>query len=296
MKPLSKQAKRYPIHQSPLFKIRGKGQLESVLGLSEASARKISIASNYRVFLNEAGREIQHPIGSLAALHKRIDVLMAKVEMPDYVYAQKGRSYFDNAAQHCGDIPLGKADISKFYPSTTRAMVRGMFRREFKCAADICDLLADICCYKQKHLPTGSTLSGRVAFFSAKPMFDEIERLALSVQCRMTVFVDDITLSGASVDIGLMLKVRDIVRRHGLKTKSSKTKTFPPSRPKIVTGTVVLRDDIVLPNIRHKKIADARRQFETATGDARSKIGAVLRGRLQEANMIRSANAHRKAL
>ena len=47
-----------------------------------------------------------------------------------------------------------------------------MFLHDFECAEDIAHRLADICCYKQLHLPTGSPVSGRIAFFAAKHMFD----------------------------------------------------------------------------------------------------------------------------
>lgn len=277
---------RYPLHQSPLYKIVGLGRLEAVLRIDVSKLDRLLAPENYRVWINDKGREIQQPLKWLAQVHKRIGNFLSRIELPDYVYSQKGRSYADNAKQHTGNFPLGKTDISKFYPSTTRQMVWRMFTNEFKCANDVADILADICCYQQKHLPTGSSLSGRVAFFAARPMFDAASNIANESGSRMTVYVDDLTLSGPLVTKRLLVKVRQVVRRHGLRTKNAKTKTFPAEAPKTVTGAIIVGDNVCLPNSRHKKIWEARRSIREASESDREKLVRSLRGRLQEANQI----------
>ena len=238
---------------------------------------------------NEKGREIQQPIKWLEQVHKRISDLLSRIELPDYVYSQKGRSYADNARQHTGYFSLGKTDISKFYQSTTHSMVLRMFVKDFKCATDIAHILADICCYQQRHLATGSALSGRIAFFAARPMFDAIQNKADESNSRMTLYVDDITLSGPAVTKKLISEVRQVVRQHGLKTKRSKTKTFPAGAAKTVTGAVIVENELRLPNIRHKKIWETRQAIYVATNEERKVLLPSLRGRLQEAKQILSA-------
>lgn len=281
---------RYPLHQSPLYKIVGLGRLETVLRIDLSKLDRLLAPENYRVWINDKGREIQQPLKWLAQVHKHIGNLLSRIELPDYVYSQKGRSYVGNAKQHTGNFPLGKTDISKFYPSTTRQMVWRMFSNEFKCAKDVADILADICCYQQKHLPTGSSLSGRVAFFAACPMFDAALSIANESGSRMTIYVDDLTLSGPLVTKHLLVKVRQVVRRHGLRTKDSKTKTFPAEAPKTVTGAVIVGDGVCLPNSRHKKIWETKRAIQIATSHDREKLVRSLKGRLQEANQIKRAS------
>lgn len=282
----NKTNRRYPIQDSRFYKIVGKGQLETLLGIQLEHLDRLLSPDNYRVWINEKGREIQQPINWLGQVHKRISDLFSRIEVPDYVYSQKGRSYVDNARQHTGNVPLGKTDISKFYPSTTHQMVSRMFLEDFKCASDIANILADICCYQQKHLPTGSALSGRIAFFAARRMFDEIYEKATLGGIKMTLYVDDITLSGLDVTKTLMSQVRQTVRRHGLKTKNSKTKTFSANVPKTVTGVVVAGDELCLPNSRHKKIWEDRRALQNAVGDEKTRLVRSLKGRLQEAKQI----------
>lgn len=281
---------RYPLHQSPLYKIVGLGKLETVLGIKVEKLDRLLAAENYRVWINLKGREIQQPIKWLAHVHKRIGGLLARIELPSYVFSQKGRSYADNAKYHANGEPLGKTDISGFYTSTTRHLVWRMFARDFQCAKDIANILADICCYKQLHLPTGSPLSGRIAFLAAKPAFDRVADMAVENNSRMSLYVDDITLSGPGVTKSLISDVRQVIRQHGLRTKKSKTKTFAAGAAKTVTGAVVLGAEVRLPNGRHRKIWETRKLLRMAAPAERLSLSRSLRGRLQEAKQILAKN------
>lgn len=281
-----RQRDRYALNQSPLFRIRGKGQFASVVGIEWDAVPGLVAASAYRVWSNAKGREIQQPLGKLEAVHRRVGDLLARIELPEYLYSQRGRSYADNARQHVGDVPLVKTDIHRFYPSTTWTMVQRMFAEDFECADDVAVRLADICCYQQKHLPTGSPVSGRIAFFAARQMFDNIAELTAKQGCRMTAYVDDITVSGERASKTLLGEIRRIVHRHGLKTKQKKSATFAATAAKSVTGTVILGGELRLPNERHKKIHDARRELETAPVADRPRIQRVLRGRIQESRQV----------
>ena len=277
---------RYPLDQSPLYRLRGKGQFETLLDLRWDMVKPLMTAEYYRVWLNDKGREIQQPIGKLASVHKRIGDLLSRIELPDYLYSQRGRSYADNARQHLGNVPLFKTDIHKFYPSTTWMMVYRMFVDDFECAEDVAHSLADVCCYQQRHLPTGSPLSGRIAFFAARHMFDAIARVAAREQCRMTAYVDDVTFSGDRATKTLMSEVRQVVHKHGLKTKEKKSRTYAANSPKTVTGAVIAGEELRLPNERHRKIQQARRELAAATGANKERSQRVLQGRLQEAKQV----------
>lgn len=277
---------RYPLHQSPIYKILGIGKLEAVLDIKISELDRLRSLENYRTWTNAKGREIQQPIKWLAQVHRRIGRLLARIELPDYVFSQKGRSYIDNAKYHANGTPLGKTDISAFYPSITRQMVWCMFVREFKCAKDVAEILADICCYKQMHLPTGSPLSGSVAFFAAKTAFDAIDAKVTDMGARMSLYVDDLTVSGPKFTKGLLVDICQILRQHGLKTKKAKTKTFAADAPKLVTGVAVIDEDIRLPNARHKRISDLRKFISIAPPSERDALRRSLHGCLQEAKQI----------
>lgn len=284
--PSSALPKRYAVNQSPLYRLRGKGRFEEVIRVKWDAVPELLSAESYRVWRNPKQRDIQAPTHWMAAVHRTIGDLLARIEVPNYVFSQKGRSYADNARQHLGAHPVIKTDIHKFYPSVTRAMVFRMFTQDFECAADVADRLADICCYKQAHLPTGSPLSGRVSFFAARGMFDDISKLAEATNCKLTIYVDDIVLSGPNATKRLLAEVRMLISRHGLKSKGKKSKSFAPGAPKCVTGAVLVGDELRLPNERHRKLHQTRVALKGAEGEERVKLKRQLRGREQEAAQV----------
>jgi len=277
----------YFVDQSPFFRLNSKRKLAELLEFKLADFATLVDDSNYHVFKNEQEREIQHPIKNLDPVHRRISKLLARLELPDYLHSRKGRSYVSNAAAHALDVPLIKTDISKFYPSTSFSTVFNLFHERFQCSTDVAWHLARLCCFKGRHLPTGSYLSGIVAFLAHQSMFDEIHELSLSAGCTMTCYVDDVVLSGSGATKALLYKVRGIINRHGLAAKREKSKTFPAEKPKIVTGVVITSGGLTVPN---KRLQDARRvrNLIKKTRDIKEKdrLRLSLKGKLQEAKQI----------
>jgi hypothetical protein len=280
---------RYLIDQSPFFRLGSKRKLGELLGLTIKQLNDLARGTQYNVFKNDRGRWIQHPIGSLGAVHKRIAKLLIRIALPDYVHAQKGHSYVSNAKAHTGIVPVIKTDLTAYYPSVELTQVIRLFSDDFKCPPDVAWLIARICTYQGRHIPTGSEISGIVAFLATRKMFDEIHSLALKSSCKMTCYVDDIVLSGQGATKRLLVQVRQIAKKHGMKTKDSKSKTFAAHAPKTITGCVVSGDKLLLPNIRHEKINRLTRELNGTTDkNARAVLEASLRGRRLEAAQILS--------
>ncbi|WP_233863700.1 reverse transcriptase family protein [Paraburkholderia adhaesiva] len=289
---------RYDFRQSPFFRLSSRKRAAELLAFDLADVDSLVGEGSYHVFVNDKGRTIQHPQGALSVVHKKIATLLARLAAPSYVRSVKGESYISNTGAHCGRVPLIKTDISKFYPSTKFSAVYDLFHRRFECSPDVAYLLATLSCFKGKHLPTGSYLSGSLAFFSHEEMFQQIHDLAVSHGCQMTCYVDDIVISGERATKALLYQVRGVVRKHGLSTKDDKSKTFSAHKPKIVTGVVLSADGLRLPNSRHKMIHETRKALRLRMPDAeRTPLLASLRGRLQEAKQIETWNAdHSPAL
>jgi hypothetical protein len=218
--------KQYPIDQSLFYHIVGLNQFEQRLNIKLNRLDKLLKEGSYRTWINNNGREIQHPLGWLADVHGKIALHLSKIETPDYVHSKKGHSYVTNAIAHKGYHPVIKTDISSFYPSTSRQMIKTMFVQQFKCAKDVAGILADICCYQKKHLPTGSAISGYISFFANKYLFDAVNEIAKEKECVFTLYVDDLTISGSAATKSLINDVRNEIKHHGLSTKRKKTQTF----------------------------------------------------------------------
>jgi hypothetical protein len=207
------------------------------------------------------------------------------------VYHKRTRSHVDNAAQHRGYHPVAKTDISGFYPSTTKQMIKAMFVEQFGSAKDVAGILADICCYQSKHLPTGSAISGYIAFFASKNLFDRVNELAKLNNCTFTLYVDDLTLSGDAASKALINEVRSIIKQEGHSSKIEKTHTFPPHAAKTITGVIVKGNQCLLPNAQYKAIDDTRKaiKFASSEGDKR-KLSRSLKGRLLAAKQVHDVN------
>ncbi|ADI30560.1 conserved hypothetical protein [Methylotenera versatilis 301] len=283
--------KQYAINQSPLYKLVGLRQLELCLGIDLERLDKLLKDGSYRTWVNDNDRAIQHPLGWLAQVHSKIAHYLAKIETPDYVYHKKGRSHVKNASEHTGYHLVAKTDISNYYPSITRAMLKSMFVKKFKCALDVAGILADICTYQRTHLATGSGVSGYLAFWASKDLFDAVYELSRARGCVFTLYVDDLTISGNAASKKLLTEVRAIVKRNGLKTKETKSKTFAAHATKMVTGVVLKGNESLLSNKRHKEIADNRIAIaNTGNANIKATLQKSLKGRLMAAKQIIDSN------
>lgn len=244
---------------------------------------------NYRLFsiINEKGkaRPIQWPKRRLQIVHARIHKLLSRVAVPRYLHsAVKGKSYISNAAAHDPAMPTIKIDVKKFFPSVSRAVIFNFFVGPLKCRRDVAGLLADILTF-DAHLPTGSAASPIIAYYSFKPMFDEIAQFAESLGLTMTCYVDDMALSGPRANKSVLYEVKKIVARHGL--KSHKAHAFSGSQPKVVTGVCNTPSGPRVPNKLHLKIKsgfDALEKAQTRTDT--EKVLRPLLGRLEAAAQI----------
>lgn len=196
----------------------------------------------------------------------------------------RGKSYISNAAAHDPAMPTIKIDIKKFFPSVSRAVVFNFFVGPLKCRRDVAGLLADILTF-DAHLPTGSAASPIIAYYSFKPMFDEIAQFAESLGLAMTCYVDDMALSGPRANKSVLYEIKKIIARHGL--RSHKAHAFSGSQPKVVTGVCNTPSGPRVPNKLHLKIKsgfDALEKAKTLTD--REKVLRPLLGRLEAAAQI----------
>lgn len=282
--------KRYAKDQSPFYGIKSKKKLAAIFGVSHLELAKISKNPNgYEKFtitkLGKKPRDVQKPKGILLQIHKRTQFLLARIKTPDYLHsAVRSRSYMTNAKAHVGKSHVIKIDIRSFFNNVKKKYVKRFFVEDMKCSADAAGMLADILTC-DGHLPTGSSVSPILSYFSHKDMFDEIERLCLERSCTMTCYVDDISISGSGANGELLYLVRNVIHSRGLRTH--KRKRFEANASKIITGVVVKGESISLPNRRHQMIVEGMRSYKSES-DEKTKYETLkcLVGRLFEAAQI----------
>ena len=234
--------KTYPLNQSPLYLLRSRKRLAAEVFNIELPLleRLASNESNYRVFHIVQGdkkRQVETPKPILERLHRRLFVLLARIEKPDYLHSGvKGRSYLTNAKAHIGQTPLAKLDIKKFYPSVSGACVFRFFRETLQCSPDVAGLLTRLCVF-DNHVPTGSCASQLLAFFAAKPLFDQLHAKAQSWRLRFTVYVDDMTFSGARATPAFLWEAKQVIHSNGF--GYHKDRCYEERERKVVTGVMI---------------------------------------------------------
>jgi len=275
-----------PRENSHLYGIKSIHLLGKKLGFSVRDLERLASKSSYRVFnLKDSGRLVEEPPPVLQGLHRKIHRYLARIGVPDYLHsAIKGRSYISNAKAHIGVGPMIKIDVKKFFPSVPQHKVMQFFRDIMNCAGDVAGLLANLLCRNGK-LPTGGAASPIVSYYAFQTMFDEISAVCGENGLTMTVYVDDITISGPGANRRVLHEIRLIISRFGL--RSHKAKYFDASRPKTVTGVMIKGNRLEIPHSRWKAIRASERQLAAATTDQeRLEIYPRLISRLHEAAQI----------
>lgn len=285
---------RYPLNQSPLYKLQNRRKLAELFGLSlhELEHLAASRERHYNTFSKEIEKEgkiktryIEHPKPKLRLVQKRLVALLDRIQPPDYIHSGfRGRSYITNASSHSCDSRVAKIDIKGFFPSAYAGYVHRSFEDTFQCSPDVAGVLTKLTTIFG-HIPTGGNSSTIISFFAFKPMFDEIHALAQSRGLVMSCCVDDMTFSGPAATKSFLNEVHLIVSRYGLKTH--KRHCFEANQTKIVTGVALTPKGMRLPNSRRKKLAEAFTAFDQETSpQGKIVLGAKLLGRATEAAQI----------
>lgn len=288
--------KRYPLNQSPFFRLQSRAKLAALLHVPPAELEKMAAAQDslYNCFskkIEKNGkikeRRVERPKPELRRVQKRFVQLLDRIQPPDYLHSGvRERSYISNASRHDPNVKVAKIDIRNFFPSAYAGHVYRSFVDEFQCSHDVAAVVMRLTT-AFGHLPTGGNSSTMISFFAFKKMFDEINSLAASHGLVMSCCVDDMTFSGTKATMSFLNKVRVIVQRFDLKTH--KRHCFEPHQTKIVTGVALTPQGIRLPNARRKKLHEAFGSYEKEIDQKkRIKLGEQLLGRATEAAQVES--------
>lgn len=290
-----KTERQYFFDQSPFYKLRSKARLASILKIScfELKSHLKTAESDYSEFdltnPNGKKRHIEEPKPKLKRIHKRIENLLSRILLPDYLFCPvKRRSYVGNAKQHVTAKQIDILDIKKYYPSTRASRVFQFFYEIMQCDRDVAGVLMALCTFRG-HLPTGSPLSPILSFLAHKKMWDRIAVMVKEAGCMMTVYIDDLTISGEKVSGGLVWEIKQEIKNTGL--LYHKEKTYKGNRARKVTGVIIKDGEMRVPNSKHLKMHHLRMTVAKETDQEKRKdIIIRLQGSQSQADQIRSAN------
>lgn len=247
---------RYPLARSPLWKLSSIHLLANLLRLKEEQLRQLSSNPEYNCFTDiskpDKPRDVQEPLRATMRAHYRFVKLLDSIERPDFLHsATRNCSNITNAEKHIGGEKVVKTDIKSFYQNTTFHNVKSFFCNDLGWSHDIAKMMASICTVNG-HLPTGSCLSPLLSYWVHRKVFMTIEELCKSKNVTLTLYVDDLTLSGKLASKNLLKQVKNHIRQRGLQTH--KDVLIAPNHAATVTGVIVDGNEIRVPNQHRLKI------------------------------------------
>lgn len=272
------------LEESPLFGLRSKKRLAHLLYREPQEISKLLKSSAdelYRIGpVTSKGkvRVAQVPRLPLKRVHKRIFCIINQIRRPDYVHSGTlRRSYITNASKHIGAKSIFKTDIKKFFPSVLWGDVFRFFRRGMECSPDVSAVLAYLCTVEntempgerdRRHIPTGSCISEILAYWAFHGMFDTIHAAVSKRGLSMTLYVDDLVVSGTAIPLSLRREIVTTIGSSGL--HAHKTRYFNhPNQVALITGVVVTESGIRLPNQRRNLIREGLKSLHKKTSNRR---------------------------
>lgn len=305
-----KRSQFHPLKSSVLFNVRTRKKLADVLLCSPTHLKSVeAIELRYKrrwkpknsdtaPWLKEPPpteqaenyRPIDIPIDPLKKLQTRIAYLLARIEPPSFLCSPvKGVSYVDNAKRHMNNNAFWLLDIADYFPTCTADRVAWFFRTVMKCAPDVTAVMVSLVTDGGR-LPQGSPCSPILAYFSNMKMWADVAEVVEGAGCTLSVYADDITLSGEKVSGALVWKVKQIIVKNGFRLKREKEVSLIGSTADI-TGVIVRAGTLKLPNRQHKKLAEIKNLQKLTTDKILlAKLESQLKGRLAQRRQIESAS------
>jgi hypothetical protein len=222
----------------------------------------------------------------LKAMQARIKCLiLKKVAYPSYLMGGLSeRDYVRNATVHAGARVMVNEDISRFFPSTSSAVVFDIWRHFFRFPDEVARTLTRLTTRKGE-LPQGAKTSSylsNLVFWSMEPA---IVAMLRSVGFEYTRFIDDVTISSktdrSSEELfNVFAPLVSMIKRHGLMLKRSKHRLVYAGQRMETTGLVVGERSAGLGRTRRSGVRALVYQCEaSAQIDAGSPVFASLRRR-----------------
>jgi RNA-directed DNA polymerase len=248
---------RYELSRSPFAQDPNQRDLAILLGTRKTPLEKlISRKERYIIRRNEEingkQRELRYPFGALRRIHERMKFHLNKIEQPEYLYSpRKGTAQRDNALFHAGQRQYLKLDIKQFYPSTTTEHIFRWAKYDLGMKDDVAGMVAALATIDGV-AAFGSPLTPVLAALVHRRMFNAIHAECCRRGLRISLWVDDIVVSGNFVPGVLVRRIREIIKSNGL--RSHKLESLTGSRSLIVSCVRIIQRRIDAPRSLHFKI------------------------------------------
>ena len=300
---------RYGLRDSPLFRLRTRKNLAQLLRVSLSTLNALTknpelykrCWKHKKLKNHESGawlnsppsveqtddyRPIDKPNQTLKQVQSRISNLLSRVTPPDFLFNPvKGRSYVDNAARHKGAVAVRGLNVADYFPNCTANKVAHFFSCDLECSPDVTAMFVRLTTWKES-LPQGSPCSPILAYFVHHHMWAEINSLVESMDCKFSLYADDLTISGSIVREERIWHIKQIVHRHGLQLNPKKEASVI-KKPADITGAIVSGERTLLPNRQRKMLLETKKRHqETKSAEEREALSNQIAGRMAQQRQV----------
>ena len=236
-----------------------KDQLEAIVRDKERYIRRQTVEINRKI------RNLTVPTGKLRMVHERLKFQLNKIKQPSYLSSpRKGIGQRDNAERHIGGAQLLKLDIRQFYPKTMQEDIWRWAHHSLGIMDDVAGLFAKLVAIDGR-MPFGSPISPVLTALVHRAMFDRVYAICDSHGLTMSLWVDDLTISGIEVPGAAVADIRQAIRAGGFQTH--KIEYLTTARPTDITGVPIAKGRVLAPRSIHRRIQEGYAALKTAASD-----------------------------
>lgn len=210
--------------------------------LDRLEGLQVGVGDHYSTWIRKGkkDRTFHVPGGLLREFQARFhNTYLREIVWPKSIRAVPGSSIVDNARPHVSGKILLRLDLKDFFPSTTHGMVLKALKEKLGCSPPVASLITRLTTLHGS-LPLGTSTSPGLANLCLIDLAEHVERVCLRHGCSMTIWCDDITVSGDCPQAAVEEIVR-LVHKSGYSVSCRKKELVGRSRKQQVTGIVVNR-------------------------------------------------------
>lgn len=184
-------------------------------------------------------RTIDNPHRKLKALQSKIlTKILNTYQLPNQIMGgRKGIGIKDYLKVHTNQPEVVSLDIKNCFPSTTHEQVHAVFREQFNCSRKVSSILTKLTTYRGR-LPQGAPSSNMLLNIVLTPACKQIAVICEAHNCRVSFWVDDITVSGLHPSI-LIQEIIGVIQKNGYAVRANKIKVMKQSQRQLVLNHVV---------------------------------------------------------
>jgi hypothetical protein len=116
-------------------------------------------------------------------------------------------------------------------------------------------------------------------------MWERISEIVYAAGCKLSIYADDITISGQVIYERDVWEIKKVLFRAGHRYNREKERSIV-DKPADITGVIVSGTELLLPNRQHLRLSEAQKARKVANKRERPSLDRQIRGRVAQARQI----------